>query len=217
MSGEIRRIISLRDGRTAVIPKGGDDPKIRILDNNGELMFELGENKCYDGAKLSAAELSTGNFLSWGRDLYLKLWDSNGNLIKKIDNRHFIRGVVFLESGRFVAASGNHFIIYNLEGEVLKIVKDVEENHIFRIQHLYGNFFITSDLETPPNLWDHDGERISTLTECGNLEILKVEQHNNKLHITCSDKPFSFISFQPRQIKTKVVVYGGKGYGVEGS
>jgi hypothetical protein len=207
MNGEIRRIISLRDGRSAVIPKGGDDLKIRILDNNGKLMFELGENKCYDGAKLSAAELSTGNFLSWGRDLYLKLWDSTGNLIKKIDNRHFIRGVVFLESGRFVAASGNHFIIYNLEGEVLKIVEEVERNYICRIQHLYGNFFITSDLETPPNLWDHDGERISTLTECGNLEILKVEQHNDKLHITCSDKPFSFISFRPRQIKTKVAVY----------
>jgi hypothetical protein len=52
-------------------------------------------------------------------------------------------------------------------------------------------------------------ERMSTLTACGNLEILKVEQHNGKLHITCSDKPFSFISFRPRQIKTKVVVYGG--------
>lgn len=211
MKEDIRRIITLKHGRTAIIPKNQDDPEIKILDRNGNLMFTLGENFIYDGAKLSVAELSNGNLLSWGRDPCLKLWDSNGKLIKKIDNGFFVRGVVILEGGRFVAASGSYFIIYDIDGEVLKKVIDVEENHIFRIQHLYGNFFITSDLETPPNLWDHDGERISTLTECGNLKILKVEQYNNKLHITCSDKPFSFISFRPRQIKTKVVVYGGKG------
>ncbi|HQB11046.1 MAG TPA: hypothetical protein PLW37_14375, partial [bacterium] len=74
----IRKIVSLKSGKTAVIPKNGrneeEAPGILLFDNSLNLLAILDRNELFDGARLNVIELSDGRILTYGRSYYIKLW-----------------------------------------------------------------------------------------------------------------------------------------------
>nr|HQI04747.1 hypothetical protein [bacterium] len=148
----IRKIVSLKSGKTAVIPKNGrneeEAPGILLFDNSLNLLAILDRNELFDGARLNVIELSDGRILTYGRSYYIKLWTSSGEFIEKWNNHFFTRGTIQLSGRRIVSTCGTSIVIREENGRNIKTVNASKSGWLpLRVlKNLSEDRFFTDDL-----------------------------------------------------------------------
>lgn len=159
----IRKIVSLKSGKTAVIPKNGrneeEAPGILLFDNSLNLLAILDRNELFDGARLNVLELSDGRILTYGRSYYIKLWTSSGEFIEKWNNHFFVRKVFQLSTGRIVSVSGSYFIIREATGTEIKLVEATEYPDFIKESFEEPNIGIVTvaGINNKKEIWDLEG------------------------------------------------------------
>lgn len=192
-SGPVRRAVFSPDGSRIVT--SSTEPMVRVWDDTGEFLMALQADQfsAYLEAARPAGFSPDGKIIfTGGSDATARLWDSTGNQIRSLNvPEGFVFSVTFSPDGNriLVATYGNvGSTLWNGNGERVNLLQGHSIQPVLSASFSPdGNHLITASLDNTPQLWDSDGNLLTTLSGHSGAVNDAVFSPDGSLILTASD------------------------------